>query len=249
MNARTAMNNRLLVVAPWVTIGALIALSFVLPNSTADVPDDAPQKQAIAQAVDDLPIFIGRWIGVDVEDRESTIPREAQKLLKPNAYRQLRYTGGGPTVFVLIVHCSDARDMIGHYPPICYPSAGWEESDPANRDLTLSVSGIPFPVREYGFKGYREGGREEIIRIFDAFVLPDGTVTREIDDINRQSERLSVSVQGVAQLQVITSGRVSADEAVVAAEEILGGMSGLFAALGASANTDAAKGAGRGELQ
>ncbi len=244
MNARRVMINRLLVAAPWVTIGALVALSFALPNSTAGVQPDAQRNAAIAAAIRDIPRFIGRWVD-DPKFSENTVPREAQKLLKPNAYVQRHYTSpGGPTVHLLVVHCGDARDMIGHYPPICYPSAGWEPTEPPNRDVTLSVNGMSLPVREYGFKGYLEGGREDVIRIFNAFVLPDGAITREIDDIHRQSERLSVAVQGVAQMQVITSGRLSDEDAIAAAEEILGGLGAMFEAL--DVGTVAGSGGGRG---
>jgi hypothetical protein len=234
------MINRVLVAAPWATIAALLALSVALPNSTAGVQPDVRRNARIKRAVDDLPRFIGRWVS-DPTVGENAVPREAQKLLKPNAIAQRHYTSpAGPTVHLVVVHCGDTRDMIGHYPPICYPSAGWEPGDRTNRDLTLNVQGLSLPVREYVFRGYLEGGREEAIRIFNVFVLPDGGVTREIDDINRQSERLSVAVQGVAQVQVITSARISDAEAVAAAEEILGGLGALFEALGID------QGAGRG---
>jgi hypothetical protein len=231
MTRSKAMINRLLVTAPWITIAALMLLAALLPNRTAATLDSAARKAEVARAIDEAPYFIGRWVGEKPE--EGSIPREAQKLLKPNGMLNRRYScPGGPWMHVLVVHCGDARDMIGHYPPICYPSTGWMESPAhANSDLTLTVQGLPFPVREYGFTRYLDGGREDSIRIFNAFILPDGTVTREIDDINRQSERLSVAVQGVAQVQVITSGHVSLQEAITAADEILSGMTGLFDAL------------------
>ncbi len=231
MRRSKAMVNRLLVAAPWVTVVTLALLSMALPNRTAAIVSSDARRNEIARAFEDVPYFIGRWVGENPE--KGNIPREAQKLLKPNAILNRRYLSpGGPWMHVLVVHCGDARDMIGHYPPICYPSAGWTEMPAhANSDRTITVMGRPFPVREYGFKGYLEGGREEVIRIFNAFILPDGTVTRDIDDINRQSERLSVAVQGVAQVQVITSGRVSADEAINSAEEVLSGMNGLLTAL------------------
>jgi hypothetical protein len=244
MTPRRAMINRLLVSAPWVTIAAMIALSFALPNSTAGVEPDVRRNAEIAHAIHEIPLFIGRWVN-DENYARSSIPHEAQKLLKPNAIAQRHYTSpGDPTVHLVVVHCGDARDMIGHYPPICYPSAGWEPIDQPNQDLVLSVNGWPLPVREYGFKGYLEGGREDVIRIFNAFVLPDGTATRDIDDIHRQSERLSVAVQGVAQLQVITPGRVSDEEAIAAAEEILGGLGAMFESLGVTPAGDGGDGRG-----
>jgi hypothetical protein len=234
MTRSKAIRNQLLIAAPWVTVAALMVLSVLLPNRASIGAQAEVRKAEIARAVASVPNFIGRWVGPDSEDpNDRGLAPAAQRLLKPNAFLSRRYTSpGGPWVQIVFVHCSDARDMIGHYPPICYPSAGWMEMPgPANPDHTLTVNGMPFPVREYDFKGYLESGREEVIRIFGAFILPDGAVTREIDDINRQSERLSVAVQGVAQIQIITSGRTTAEEAIGASEEVLNGMNVLFEAL------------------
>ena len=98
-------------------------------------------------------------------------------------------------------------------------------------DLAIDADGVRLPVRMYRFRQMQGPGRDVRIRIFNAFVLPDGTVTSDIDDINRQSERLAVSARGVAQLQVITSEAVDEEVAADAAGEVLGGMTGLFEAL------------------
>lgn len=231
MTRNKAMINRLLVAAPWLTILALAGLSLALPNRAEIGPLGEARKAEIAAAVAHISETdtIGRWRG----QADDELAPEAQELLKPNASLSRRFTcPGGPWVHLVIVHCGDARDMNGHYPPICYPSNGWMELPaPANPNHVLTVMDHPFPVREYGYSSYLADGREEAIRILNAFILPDGNVTREIDDINRQSERLSVAVQGVAQVQVITSGRVPIADAISAAQEILNGMEGLFDAL------------------
>ena len=56
-------------------------------------------------------------------------------------------------------------------------------------------------------------------------------MTPQIDDIYRQSERLALSVQGVAQIQLITMAGMPADEAAACAEELLAGMGDLLNAL------------------
>lgn len=229
MTPKRIMLNRLLVAAPWLTVLVLLGLSAALPNRTTFTPDSEHRKAEVAAALNAVPYFIGRWVG---EDREVT--REAQQLLRPNAIFSRWYQSPGDAgLHVLVVHCSDARDMIGHYPPICYPASGWLPLNvPDNVDIELTVNGAVLPVRQYMFQRIGEGGRENTIRIFNAFILPDGTVTRQIDDINRQSERLAVSVQGVAQLQVITAASVPVHSAVEAANELLGGMDVMFDALG-----------------
>ena len=214
--------------APWVTLLLLVALSYRLPNRVAFDGASARHQAQIAAAMQAVPFFVADWIGED-----EAVPREAQKLLRPNATLSRRYQRpGGMKLHLLVVHCSDARDMIGHYPPICYPSSGWVRVEVPDADIQLAIGEQRLPIRTYVFRRVREHGVEEAIRVFNAFVLPDGTVTRDIDDINRQSERLAVSAQGVAQVQIISAAGVSREEASAAASELLAGMPALLETLG-----------------
>lgn len=239
MNERTIQQyRRASLFAPWLTILIIVGMSRALP-ATVRIDDQAQARKAeIAATMESVPFLIGGWIGED-----SPVPPEAQKLLRPNAMLSRSYTQPGhPRVHVLVVHCGDARDMIGHYPPICYPSAGWV-SMPVNDQpyAELHVADQLLPVRQYQYGRMRENGAEDRIRIFNAFVLPDGTVTRDIDDINRQSERLAVSVQGVAQVQIITSASVPLPEALVATGELLSGMPDLLVSLGVGQGADSGR--------
>ena len=122
--------------------------------------------------------------------------------------------------------------MIGHYPPICYPSSGWlpEVSDESVENELQLTDGL-LPVHIYRFRRIRDQGAPQQIRIFSAFILPDGTTTRLIDDVNKQSQRLAVSTRGVAQLQIITPAQLTEAEAQEVASELLMGMGDLFDAL------------------
>jgi len=238
MKLPSRTKTRWMATAPFVCLAVLVGLSWRLPNRVQHDERAAFRKAHVAEAMGTVPFFIGEWIG---EDKE--VPAEAQKLLRPNAIfsREYQRSGGG-WAHVLVVHCSDARDMIGHYPPICYPSAGWVQvplDEPA--DQTVKVGSNEIPVRLYEFRRMQERDREISIRIFSGFVLPDGTGSRDISDINRQSERLAVSAQGVAQVQVLTSGSIPGPDAAAIASELLNGMRELFDALrvgqGASRDT------------
>ncbi len=230
MNERTIqLYRRGGLAAPWLTILIVVTMGFALPVRVKPDEQAVARKAEIAQTMASVPFLIEGWIGED-----APVPPEAQKLLRPNAMLSRTYSQvGRPRMHVLVVHCGDARDMIGHYPPVCYPSSGWLDM-PVRENVyaELTVAGQVLPVRQYRFRRMNENGAEDEIRIFNAFVLPDGTVTRDIDDINEQSERLAVSVQGVAQLQLIASASISYDEATAAAQELLTGMPELLESLG-----------------
>jgi hypothetical protein len=214
--------------APWLSLLLLVLLSQTLPNRVTPDAAAAARRVEVAAAMEAVPFFVGDWVGED-----EAVPREAQKLLRPNAILSRRYRRpGGAWLHLLVVHCSDARDMIGHYPPICYPSAGWVAVPVPDPDAQLVLDDRPVPVRTYIFQRVRENGVEETIRVFSAFVLPDGTVTREFGDLRGQSERLAVATQGVAQIQIISAAGISRAEAIEAAGELLTGMPALPEALG-----------------
>ena len=230
MTKRSRYFRRAGLISPWLTIGVLAAMAWALPNRSALSPGADAQKSRIAAALSEAPYFInGKWVGEDARDK---IPREAQQLLRPNAILSRSYAAPGePTMHILVIHCGDARDMIGHYPPVCYPSSGWMSRDPQAADRVLRVLDQEFPMREYCFSRARHLAGEDSIRIFNTFVLPDGLVTPKIEAINRQSERLAVTKRGVAQVQVIMMATVPVEQAQAAAAELLNGMSEMFQTL------------------
>jgi hypothetical protein len=231
MKPRRKKFKRAELLSPWLTIGMLAAMAWALPNRYQIDPQSNQQKQRVAAAMNTAPFFInGKWVGEDARDK---IPREAQQLLRPNALLSRTYTAPGePAMHVLVIHCGDARDMIGHYPPVCYPSSGWVAREPeGGMDLALRVLDQRFPMREYRFSRARNLAGEDVIRVFNTFVLPDGLVTPHIEAISRQSERLAVTVRGVAQVQVIMMATVPAAQAQAAAAELLNGMSELLQTL------------------
>ena len=214
--------------APWTTLVVLIALSLWLPNRVTGMPQASQRQAAIATALASAPYIVGAWVGAD-----APVPREAQQLLRPNAIlsRSYRRTGG-ERVHLLVVHCADARDMIGHYPPICYPSSGWVAEESATADVAMSLAGKRLPMRGYVFRRIGEGGGEESIRVLNAFVLPGGVVAREMGEIHRQSQRRALAAQGVAQIQVVCSAGWDPAGVAAAAGELLGGMPRVRQALG-----------------
>src|SRR3954471_15474896 len=93
-------------------------------------PEDfEPYHVAAKAAIESLPKGIPPFAGLDTDD----VPKVAQVLLKPNKILSRRYTDASVASLshprsanLLIVQCKQSGDMVGHFPPICYPSHGWE---------------------------------------------------------------------------------------------------------------------------
>jgi len=219
--------------APGIALGVVIGLPVIMPNHLRLDPAAMARQEAVAAAVEAAPYQVGRWLGRDIE-----VPRSAVELLKPNAIlsRRFQRADGGHSVSVLLVHCMDMRDMGGHYPPNCYPSSGWVSLEDTQADeVMLDYRGRPFPARVYAFRRIEDGIREARIRIYDFFVMPDGKVTADIAVVRGRSERLALSAQGVAQMQIITAFEMPPSEAVAAANELLEGMGDILDSLGIGA--------------
>ena len=64
-------------------------------------------------------------------------------------------------------------------------------------------------------------------------MLPDGSLTPELDDISKLADRVNVASLGVAQLQIVSSLTVSDETALSEANELLEALPGLLSALDA----------------
>lgn len=187
-------------IAPIATAAALIAVFLsggVTATPTASVQ---PYFDRVAAAIDETPHKVGRWIGADIEVQPAAV-----RLLKPNRLLQRRYVdpSSGETVQLLMVHCGETRDMVGHYPPVCYPGRGWtlEES----RSVRITEGALDASAREYRFRRV-VGGADEGMFVINFFVLPgaDSPLADDIQSVNAASESPRRAVLGAAQVQLLT---------------------------------------------
>jgi hypothetical protein len=156
-------------------------------------------------AIEALPERIGAFRGVDRPVQEA-----AQQLLRPNKLLQREYVHDftGETFSLLIVHCADVRDMMGHYPPKCYPSSGWD-LDGKSEDQIERSAGSPIPITRYLVS--RGDGTVEYARVIaNTFVVPRaddplGSDDRILDEVTRS--RWSSGL-GAAQVQIITDAKM-----------------------------------------
>ena len=151
--------------------------------------------QRVAEAVNGVPLDVNGWIGQQV-----ALPQSAINLLRPNALvaRSYAHAERDLSATLLLVHCRDARDMAGHYPPQCYPANGWLE--PPGTIGTVRVG--EREIRKYKFS--RVVGREErAIAVFSFFVLPTGELTTSMDEVRRSGADYEYRKYGAAQFQVV----------------------------------------------
>ena len=208
---RRAFKLLSIVGAPVITLGLLGGIA-TEHRQYLKPADFEPYHVRAKAAIESLPSLIGSWSS---RDADNEVPKEAQVLLKPNKILMRYYTDASVAsmsrfrqVSLLIVQCKLSGDMVGHFPPICYPSAGYELVSKQIRDW--KVGPITIPGMEYHFIKTFEGRPEETI-IYNFFVVPTRGMARDIDGVKAAAEDYQQRYYGAAQFQLQFSSRVNGD--------------------------------------
>lgn len=169
-------------------------------------PEDfEPYHIAAKAAIEALPYDAGSWHATDTND----VPRAALILLKPNKILSRVYKDTSvaslsrPSVKVslLIVQCKQSGDMVGHYPPICYPSHGMEMTLAIPRDWL--VGNMWIPGKEYEFHQTTADGQEFTSTVYNFLIVPGKGIVRDIKGVEEAAEDYQQRYYGAAQFQVV----------------------------------------------
>ena len=172
-----------------------------VPSGDAD-----PYHKRVKEAYEALPYIQGQWVGTDVP-----VPPAAVAMLKPNVLmnRQYRHTQTGRYISFLLVQCGDARDILGHYPPVCYVTHGWLQVSATPRDW--EIDGLPIVGTEYTFAKSQFDQSSSIV-IYNFMVLPDGRLARDMDAVNEAAQDHRRKFYGAAQVQVVFDAGMPVEE-------------------------------------
>ena len=176
-------------------------------------------QQRIRAAADAIPNHIGPWVGQDVR-----VPAQALSLLKPNVMISRRYLDveNGATAGLMLVHCSDAHDMAGHFPLRCYPAQGWVLRSSVARDW--DVDGLKLTGTEYEFVRDDESGKgQRHIFVANCLFRPGGQVLRDMHALARSIVGAGGEATGAGQMQVYFDADVPREQRDSAIRTLVGG--------------------------
>ncbi len=184
---------------PLIALAGLIALLAWATVGDAR-PRASPEYLAeVRDRVYALPYAIGSAVGTDLE----VVPA-AVRMLKPNAILQRAYRDpvSGRSISVVIVHCQDVRDLAGHYPPICYPNAGWVEAAP--REVSrFDIDDLMIQATRYVFERHRETSAESS-RLLSFFVMPGSDpIAPNMDAVMRAARSPRATGLGAAHVLLV----------------------------------------------
>lgn len=209
--------------APLITLAMLLASPAVLARQVTSAADLARQS-AIAEEMQNVPLQIGTWVG-----SETVIPTDQAEILNPNAilsrtYSQIGQRGAGTEVTMLLVHCSDVRDMDGHWPLHCYPRSGWKLDSYSGDVPVASPEGV---FQRFAWARFTIANSNATLRsmtVLFTFILPEGRIETEMAKLADRSTRKSDSAKGVAQFQFVFSGDVPPERCGDVAAQLMKGV-------------------------
>ena len=200
-----------LLAPPLLSIGLLAGIAS--EKRTHIQPDDVePYHARVRQGVEEIPYVIGYWTG-----SQKPVQLAAQKLLRPNIIENRVYVDKEPSAdwrraaTLLIVHCKDSRDMVGHYPPVCYPAHGRMELENNRAARDWQVGDLTITGTEYQFSDRTSGAEEYRTTVYNFLVAPGTGVVRDMDNVRKSAEDYQKRYYGAAQFQVVFSAPALAD--------------------------------------
>ena len=190
---------------------ALDRLLLHLPSASADSYHERVLAAAVA-----LPTHVGDWVSQDVP-----VLAGAVSLLRPNVVMQRSYRNllTGQQASFLLVQCRDARDLIGHYPPVCYKAHGYQmlNYEPASCD----IQNVPLNGTMYEFSSAKLAMKGSM-KVFDLMILPNGQTAPDMNGVYTIARDRRQRYFGAAQIQILTDASMSDEDRTKVIETLLG---------------------------
>lgn len=195
------MNKSAVIIA---ATGIILTAGMAVDRGFMPRPEDATAYHArVREKAAKVPLRIGDWEGKDVPPQ-----KVALEMLKPNGYIDRTYTNlsTGVRAQLVLIHCTDAWDMLYHYPPNCYGGGGAMLRTRQERDWDLG-EGLRLIGVEYKFAR----GQSSTQIVANCMLTPRGPA-RDMDAVWDLTQDARRRFWGVGQIQVILDASVPREQ-------------------------------------
>jgi len=189
---------------------ALIGALLVLGGAAAERwslprPQDATAYHDRVREASHPPDRVGDWTGKDIP-----VPVEAAAALRANLIVSRQYTNPVEqrSIQFILVQCRDVRDLVPHFPPVCYPGRGLTLSRHEPRDW--NIDGIAIRATEYEFDS-NDFQHDRPVIVENFMLLPNGEICPDMNEVRREIP-LRNRYFGAAQVQIVTDADMSAED-------------------------------------
>jgi hypothetical protein len=207
-NIRIFKDRRWLACAAGVLILGGVATDRALLHAAARDADEYHAR--VAEALYQVPRSMGNgeWVSSDAKP----LTKGAMAMLRPNITMSQRFinTNTRSEASLLLVQCRDARDLDGHYPPVCYPASGWTMSGQRKQDWTLGDGDVVHGTM-YDFECMKVTGRVAM-KIYNVMVLPNGTTSPDMRGVDTIARNRNMRHFGAGEIQILTIAGMDDEE-------------------------------------
>lgn len=209
--------------APLASLLAILLMP--MKSHVGAVPIGFDERNAeIRSAFLQLPSQLGKknqWLEIGTV----AIPTSQARMLDLNAYVSKKFRRlASPRlieVTLFLSHCADARTMIGHHPPNCYPAIGWDLKADATRDFEIVHStGRIIRAKMYQFRIERSN-MEMTLHVANGFVVAGERFNSTLEEASVDLGGDGMVRYGISQFQLVFQGQFSEDELVLYTDEIM----------------------------
>lgn len=209
---------------------ALLIWSAGVVDAWPSPADANPYHERSKEAVRAIPTQIGRWVGHEVPPQTAAV-----EILRPNIIRTIEYADPSAAairrperrVWLSIVQCRYAGDMLGHYPPKCYPSYGDTMLTARRRDWSVptvgaaGLEGKPWAIAgtEYRFERLVDG-KSYRRTVYNFMVAPGRGLAPDMKELDEAAEDYRRRYYGTAQVQVVFASLAGQEPSEAERDEI-----------------------------
>ncbi|MGC8540256.1 MAG: exosortase-associated EpsI family protein [Phycisphaerae bacterium] len=225
----------------WLAWAPAFACVILLAAIEARAYFEKPPKQAgaylahVHALAETMPKAFDHWIGRDVP-----LPLSAVHLLQPNVdfCRNFVNHQTGEQATLMVIDCSDTRNLSGHYPPNCYPGNGWILDKSTQK--TWVINKTPITGMEYKFhRGAFD--TESHIYVDDFFIMPDGKFLATEREFLHESGSFNERVFGAAQVELTLPGDMLPADRLQVFHDLIGANWKLISAILHGVSNESAK--------
>ena len=209
-----------------IALAAALLVGFGITTAMRPKPEDASAYREMAsQAVMSFPKQIGDW-----HSRPQQVPAAAKKLLNTNDIVSRTYYNPktGLSAALLLIYTSDARDMLGHYPPVCYPANGYKQVSASNIDWHAGK--LQMTGKDYTFSRNQQN-QQVRMNVANFILLPSGRIARDMSELDKVASDYTRHFYGAAQLQLITSPDINDQQRQQIFDQLIGNNADIINAL------------------
>jgi hypothetical protein len=208
-----------------VLVAGVLLLALWLAGQRIFTVEQSDRDEAISAALSSIPSRLSFDTAIWIKQRDVQIPTRQAEIfgLTASYSAEYRRTREFPSLkaVVFIAYCSDARTMVGHHPPRCYPASGWLMAEPKPDDDFEFARADGRLILGTTYRFVREGVITAELEVANGFFAAGDRFFRSLGDARKVVKPALLGGKGLFQFQILFQGNRPNDDVLGYVSEII----------------------------